>query len=483
MVEVDAVVSPPTGPAVANTTREKVRVARLSAIAAFVLVVGKGLVGWHTGSLAILSEAAHSGLDLVATVLTLLAVQVADRPADREHHYGHGKVESLSALVETSLLLLTCAWIAWEALERLLVMPVDIEPSWAAFGMVIVSIVVDLSRSRALARVAAATGSQALEADALNFRTDVWSSCTVLVGLAAVWAGRTWGIPWLRLADPAAALAVAALVLVIGARLGKQAVDALLDRAPLELVERIRAAITSVSGVRGPNRLRVRTAGANLFVDADVSLGRGSSLESAHDVVSEVEGRIREVAPEASIVIHAEPFRSADESLAAAVRVIVSRHAAGAHDTLIYDADGKRNLDLHLELPGETPLTDAHAVTERIEADLRREFPRLNAIHIHVDPIRSVRREGLAAGIDLDPLAGTLAALATQVPGIRTCRNVTAKRMRGRLWVFCDCMMDPHLTVREAHDLGLELGRRARRELPDIERLTVHAEPEDERYE
>jgi divalent metal cation (Fe/Co/Zn/Cd) transporter len=283
------------------------------------------------------------------------------------------------------------------------------------------------------------------------------------------------------LADPVAAIAVAAIVLVIGARLGKRAVDALLDRAPLEVVERVRAAITSVAGVRGPNWLRVRTAGANLFVDAAVSLGRGASLESAHDVVSEVETRIREVAPEASIVIHAEPFRSADESLGAAVRLIVSRHAAGAHDTLIYDAGGKRNLDLHLELSGEMPLTEAHAVTERIEADLLRDFPGLGAVHIHVDPVRTIRRAGVETGADLDQLAGTLSALASQIPGVRSCGNVTAKRLRGRLWIFCDCTMDRHLTVREAHELGLELGRRARREIPDIERVTVHAEPNTER--
>ncbi len=469
---------PAATPAAPPPTPDKVRVARLSAVAAFGLVFGKVIVGWQTGSLAILSEAAHSTLDLIATVLTLFAVRVADRPADREHHYGHGKVESLSALVETSLLILTCAWIIWEALQRLLVASVEVEPSWAAFGVVLASILIDLSRSRALARVAAATGSQALEADALNFRTDVWSSCTVLVGLAAVWIGRQWHIPWLRSADAAAAIAVAIIVLIIAARLGRRAVDTLLDRAPLDVVERVRAAITSVPGVRGPSRLRVRTAGAHLFVDAVVALGRGSSLESAHDVVSEVEARIREVAPDASIVIHAEPFRSADESLGAAVRLIVSRYAAGAHDTLIYDVAGKRNLDLHLELPGETPLTEAHALTERIESDLRHEFPTLGAIHIHVDPIRRIRRDNVEDRADLDQLAGTLSAVASQIPGIRACRNVSAKRLRGRLWVFCDCSMDPQLTVREAHELGLELGRRTRRELPDVERVTVHAEPD-----
>ena len=177
----------PTG---LDATRRKLRVALTSVIAAVGLTVTKGIVGWQTGSLGILSEAAHSGLDLVAALITFFAVRVADRPADQDHHYGHGKVENLSALVETGLLLLTCLWIISEALERLLWKHVEIGPTWIAFAVMIGSIIVDVSRSRALARVAVASGSQALEADALHFQTDVWGSLTVLVGLAGVWLDR-----------------------------------------------------------------------------------------------------------------------------------------------------------------------------------------------------------------------------------------------------------------------------------------------------
>src|SRR5512134_2261871 len=223
----------PTG---IDATRQKVRVALTSVIAAVGLTGAKGVVGWQTGSLGILSEAAHSGLDLIAALITFLSVRVADRPADMDHHYGHGKVENLSALIETALLLLTCLWIIYEALERLFWKHVEIQPSWIAFAVMTGSIVVDVSRSRALARVAAASGSQALEADALHFQTDVWGSLTVLGGLGAVWAGRQWSIPWLSLADALAAIMVAGIVLVVGGRLGMRAVDGLLDRAPVELV-------------------------------------------------------------------------------------------------------------------------------------------------------------------------------------------------------------------------------------------------------
>jgi cation diffusion facilitator family transporter len=457
--------------------RQKVRVALTSVLAAVALTAVKGVVGWRTGSLGILSEAVHSGLDLVAALITLFAVRVADRPADYDHHYGHGKVENLSALVETALLLLTCLWIIYEALERLFWKHVEIEPSWIAFAVMAGSILVDFSRSRALARTATASGSQALEADALHFQTDIWGSLTVLLGLAGVWAGRQWGLPWLSLADAVAAILVAVIVLVMGGRMGKRAIDALLDRAPLDLMERIRAAIQGVPDVQGPVSLRARSVGPRLFVDASIAIVRGVSFEGAHAVVDQIEERIRDVAPEASVVIHAEPLRAEDESLGEAIRYIVSRHAAGTHDIFIHDADGKRCVDLHLEVPGHLPLAEAHALTERIEADLSREIPQLGRVHIHVDPVRRVSDATVRVAGVVGHLAARLRALALTIPGIRDCSHIAARQVKGRIWVLCHCAMDGSLSVAEAHELGLELERRARREIPGLERVTVHAEP------
>jgi len=460
-----------------DASRQKVRVAVTSVIAAVALTAAKGGVGWQTRSLGILSEAAHSGLDLVAALITFFAVRVADRPADLDHHYGHGKVENLSALIETALLLLTCLWIIYEALERLFWKQVEIQPSWLAFAVMAGSIVVDVSRSRALSRVAASSGSQALEADALHFQTDVWGSLTVLFGLAAVWAGREWSIAWLRAADALAAIVVAAIVLVVGGRLGKRAVDVLLDRAPLDLMERLRAAIRSVPDIQGPVALRARQAGSRLFVDAAVSIGRGASLEAAHALMDQMEERIRDVVPEASVVIHAEPWRTADESLAEAIRLVVSRHATGAHDIFIHDADGKRGVDLHLEVPGDLSLTEAHALTQRIEAELRREIAALGKVYIHVDPMRPAGEARLRTDGDVSRVAGQVRALALAIPGISECSNISVRQLRGRTWITCHCAMDGSLSVRDAHELGLELMRRARREIPGVERVSVHAEP------
>jgi cation diffusion facilitator family transporter len=460
-----------------ETSRQKVRVAKISAVAALALVAAKAVVGWQTGSLGILSEAAHSTLDLIATLITLFAVRVADRPADQDHHYGHGKIENLSALVEVALLLATCVWIIHEAIERLLGKPADVDASWIAFGVMLTSIVVDISRSRALAKTAKATNSQALEADALHFRVDVWSSCTVLGGLAAVWAGRRWGIPSFFLADAAAAILVAVIVLTVGAQLGKRAVDALLDRAPLDVVDRIRAAVRSVPSVQGPVTLRARRVGAHLFVDAAISIGRDTSFEGAHAVVDRVEQRIREVVPNASILIHAEPRRVENESLGEVIRHIVSRHATGAHDIFIRDAEGKPGVDLHFEVPGDLSLAEAHALTERIETDLRREAPAVGPVHIHVDPVRPVRETSGRTEDDIARVVARVQGLAMETPGILDCHKVSVREVEGRIWVTCHCTMDSSLAIRVAHEIGLELERRARREIPAVERFTVHAEP------
>src|SRR6266704_2135041 len=211
---------------------EKRTVAANSVFAAVAITTLKIVVGVTTGSLGILSEAAHSGLDLVAAIVTLFSVRVSDKPADADHQYGHGKVENFSAFIETGLLLLTCVWIIYEAIKRLFYHHVEIEPSVAAFLVMLLSIVIDAWRSRALGRIATKYDSQALEADALHFSTDIWSSGVVIVGLALVWAGRSYHVGWLRQADPIAALFVAGVVVSVSWRLARRTVDALLDAAP-----------------------------------------------------------------------------------------------------------------------------------------------------------------------------------------------------------------------------------------------------------
>ena len=262
-----------------------------------------------TGSLGILAEAAHSGLDLVAAVVTWIAIRLSSKPADEEHAYGHGKVEHLSALVETILLLLTCAWIISEAVARLTAKhEVRVEASLWAFLVLGLSIVVDISRSRMLHRAAEKHRSQALEADALHFSTDVWSSAVVVLGLVGVkLAGWFPALDGLRKADAVAALAVAVMVVVVSVRLGARTIQGLLDSAPAGAAARIKTAVEALENVVDCHNIRVRQSGPNYFVDLHLTLDGSQTLQEAHDLTERAEEAVRAVLPEADVTVHPEP--------------------------------------------------------------------------------------------------------------------------------------------------------------------------------
>jgi cation diffusion facilitator family transporter len=287
---------------------EKQSAAANSVLAAMGLTGMKVVVGLLTGSLGILAEAAHSGLDLVAAAMTWFAVRVSAKPADRSHHYGHGKVENLSAMFETVLLLATCAWIVWSAASRLMAGKVEIEVNVWSFAVMAISIVVDISRSRMLYKAAKKHNSQALEADALHFSTDIWSSAVVIVGLAGVKLSEHYpGLAMLRNADAVAAIIAALIVFFICAELGFRTVQALLDVAPAGLEEKIKSAVEAVPGILDCHQIRARHSGPQLFVDAHVLVDGGQTLEQAHALTDEVEEVVRSLAPGADVTVHAEP--------------------------------------------------------------------------------------------------------------------------------------------------------------------------------
>jgi len=281
-------------------TKEKNRVALFSVLAAIFLTSFKLVVGVFTGSLGILSEALHSGLDLVAAVITFFSVRISDKPADRQHNYGHGKIENFSAFIETILLLITCVWIVSEAIDRLMTGNTHIEISVWSYVVVISSIVVDVSRSRALYKVAKKHNSQALEADALHFSTDVWSSTVVLLGLVCANFG-------FYFADSIAALLVAVIVLFVSFRLGKKAVDVLLDKAPQDTIALVEKTLNSFPEVKLYHHLKVRTAGADTFIKFNIHLDPDLRLRDVHELCDRIEHSLMEQVKRSEIYIHVEP--------------------------------------------------------------------------------------------------------------------------------------------------------------------------------
>lgn len=281
-------------------SNEKRKVAGWSVLAAIFLTSFKFVVAILTGSLGLLSEALHSGLDLVASVITYFSVRLSDKPPDKEHNFGHGKIENFSALVETILLFVTCIWIIYEAFNRLITGKTEIEVNVWSYVVVITSIIIDISRSRALSRVAKKYNSQALEADALHFSTDIWSSSVVLLGLICAQFGFFF-------ADPIAALVVAMIVFFISYRLGKRSMDVLLDKAPGDVVNHVKIILQGIPEIIRFHNIKVRTAGADTFVKVNIHLQPDLSLQAVHEICDKVEEKIMQKIPRCEVFVHPEP--------------------------------------------------------------------------------------------------------------------------------------------------------------------------------
>jgi cation diffusion facilitator family transporter len=466
----------------AQAEREKGSAALSSVLAAILLTSLKLVVGLLTGSLGILAEATHSGLDLVAALVTFFAVRLSDRPPDEQHLYGHGKVENLSALIETLLLLITCVWIIYEAIQRLFFETVEIDASIWAFGVMIVSIVVDVSRSRMLYAVARKHKSQALEADALHFSTDIWSSSVVILGLGLVWLsdrlGPEWG--WLAQADAVAAMLVAAIVVFVSVQLGKRAVAVLLDAAPPGLVERIDTEAAQVPGVEAVEIVRVRQAGASTFADLAVSVDRSISLEEAHQIAAAVEERVVNLVHQGDVVVHVEPVAQAGESLPQTVDAIAGRLGLRAHNIHAHKVRGHYFVDLHVEVPSHLTLAEAHQWVDRLEAAIKYELPFVSAVHTHMEP-RSVPVVGAEPHQDADPqLRARIMTVVESVPGLAGCHEVDIRPGPDGYDLVVHCLADPDLPITEAHRLADEAEKYIQAEVPGIAQVLVHVEPEGE---
>jgi len=280
--------------------KEKNNVAFSSMIAAIFLTAFKLIVGFLTGSLGILSEALHSALDLVAAAITWISVRISDKPADKEHHFGHGKIENLSAFFETILLFITCIWIIYEATSRLISGNTHMEVTIWSYIVVITSIVIDITRSRALSKVAKKYNSQALEADALHFSTDIWSSLVVLIGLICA----NFGI---YIADSISALGVAFIVIYVSYKLGKRSIDVLLDKAPTEMTQHISEYLKNVSEIEYYHDLRIRSSGADTLVDVVIHVKADLNLVQSHEITTHIENQIQAIIKRGIVLIHTEP--------------------------------------------------------------------------------------------------------------------------------------------------------------------------------
>jgi cation diffusion facilitator family transporter len=456
--------------------REKRDVAGNSVLAAFVVTSLKVMVGFATGSLGILSEAAHSALDLIAALVTFFSVQVSDKPADADHQYGHGKFENFSAFIETGLLLLTCVWIVYEAVKRLFFHSVEIEPTVGAFLVMFLSIAVDVWRSRSLGRIALKYDSQALEADALHFSTDVWSSAVVVVGLALVWIGRAYNLAWLQRADPIAALFVAGVVISVSWRLARRTVDALLDAAPSGVRSRILDRIATVDGVLEVERVRFRKAGNRFFADVSVALERNFTFQRSEQVSDAVTSRVREILPDADVMVHSVPRARRTENIFDRIRAVATRHNFNVHDVSVQDLNGQLHVEQHLELDERLSMKQAHDEVTRLESEMRAEVPEITTIltHIESEPATIETGEEIVREPELEQ---KLKNIVKEFPEVMDLHEFQFKKVRSRLYVSCHCTLPDDMPLSRVHDVQTSLETRFKHDAPELFRVLIHPEP------
>lgn len=451
---------------------EKEQVALTSMAASAGLTVAKAVVGVSTGSLAILSEAAHSLIDFGATVMTYVAVRASGKPADEEHHYGHGKIEAVSALAETALLFLLSGIVIWEAVKRLTGGEVHlVEATVWAFGVMIVSVVVDFFRARALSRTAKQTKSHALEADALHFSSDLWSSLAVLAGLTGVYLG----LPW---ADSAAALAVAVLVCVAGWRLGRRTIDMLIDVAPPGAAGRITAIAARVPGVVAVGQVRARSVGVTTFIDLTVAVSRTLPLDRVTAIKAAVESGLRNGIAGAAPIVTTDPVALDNETVLDRVMVIARNRALAVHHVTAHDLKDRLAISLDLEVDGNLTLRAAHELADALEDAIAAELGSGVEVETHIEPLQPEETPGREAPPErVNAVLITLSELAAEGRTIREVHDVRVRETDEGEIVNFHCRVDPSLSVQAVHEKVDALERALRERSPSINRVIGHAEP------
>jgi cation diffusion facilitator family transporter len=471
--------APPAEPAwnLARVTHEKHRVAAQSMIAAGAMTLLKVAAGLLSGSLGVLSDAAHSGLDLAGAGLTFFSVRVSDKPADEDHTYGHGKVENLSALIETALMAVSCAWIIYEALIRIIRHEVTVHHSIWPVLVLLTSIAVDLWRSRQLRAVADRTGSPALATDAFHFASDIWVTLAVLAGLGATWAGERLGIGWLRYADPSAAVLVSLLIVRMTMHLGHESLSALMDEIPAETRRRVIEEVAGVPGVLAVGQTRVRRAGAGYFVDLTLALPRRSTFEHIGDLAQDATIAVQRALPGADVVIHTMPGETQAENIFDRVRAVAARNNVSVHELSVQSHHGRLRVEQHVELNENLSLRSAHDFVTALEAEILEAAPEIDSVltHIESEPATIEQPEEV---IEADrKIQEALRNAALMFPEIADVHDVTVGRSAEHIYVTCHCTLPDNLSMRQVHGIITSLEDRFKLECPEVQRVTIHPEP------
>ena len=450
----------------------KSRVAAMSIFASAGMATAKFAVGVAIGSLALISEALHSSVDVVATVVTWMVVRVSDRPADEEHHYGHGKLESLSALGIIAMLYVLAGGILVESYSRLREGAPPPALSAIPFIVLLVDIAVNFWRARALHRTAHETRSQALAADALHFASDVLGSVAVIIGLALSGLGYAWG-------DSAAAVGVAVMIAMLGLRLARSTVETLIDRAPEGVSEKAAAAIRTVPGVVDVERLRARMVGSTHFIDAIVQVPRTYPIDRIEEIKRKAQAAVGKALENADLTFTAVPVARDNESVRERIMVIARNSGLAVHHVTVHDLGGKLTVSIDLEVDGDMALTAAHDIAHGLERSIRDEFGEDVEVDTHIEPLEPELPLGTDAAPDrVEAIKAALSRFAAN-GAIHDVHSVRVRDTDAGEIVNFHCRAAPSMSVIKVHQNVDEIERALRRAFPTVKRVISHAEPPD----
>jgi cation diffusion facilitator family transporter len=452
-----------------------------SLLAASAVTLLKLITAVLTGSLGMLSESAHSGIDLIAATITLFAVHVSDRPPDEDHSYGHGKLESLSASIEILIMLGSCLFIARAAILRILRHDhLDLRWSIWPFLVLLLSMGVDYTRSRSLHRVAQQQRSDALEADAVHFGTDLYSSAAVALGLLASFAGEHFGIPALEYADPIAALFVSAIILWVTYKLARTTLDSLLDATSPEVIDTLRQALSHVNGIVAVDRIRIRRSGSDTFVDLTLGMPRNLTFQRAEQITFAATAAVQQSLTGADVVIHSVPTADVSESVFDRVRAVAARSNLTTHDLSVQQYDGALHVEQHLEVPETLTLLEAHDVASKLEADIRVEVPDIATVltHIESEPATIAHSALFTAN---ESLVAQLRQTAVDFPDIHDIHEITVTRGHGgaanSVQINCHISLPESLAMSRVHEVITDFEGEFRLHHPQVSRVLIHPEP------
>lgn len=466
---------PQPGPA--THSAEKRQVALNSMTAAAVMTVLKIAAGIFSGSLGILSDAAHSALDLAGATLTFFSVNVSDKPADEDHTYGHGKIENLSSFIEIGLMAISCVWIIWEAMQRIVSHTVELRHSVWPMLVLLLSVAVDYWRSRKLAAVARRTGSPALATDAFHFASDIWSTLAVLGGVAANWIGTAFHIDWLRYADPFAAVVVSLMILRITAHLTRETVAALMDEIPSETRRRIVREVEQVSGVLAVEQARVRRAGPSYFADLTLAMPRRATFEHTGELVRAATSAVHRALPGADVVIHTVPRQEETESIFDRVRAVALRNNVSVHELSMQSHHGKLRVEQHVELNETMPLLEAHNFVTMLEAEILRETPEIDSVLTHIESEPATIEQPHVPLEEDRRIEHALRQAAEAFPDIIDVHEVLVGRAGEHVTLACHCSLPDEMPMSRVHEIITALEDRFKLACPEVYRVTIHPEP------